>query len=204
MFLRHAQHFLDRRHAGQRLDQTVLVHRAHAFGARQFLDLAHVGVLHDQAPQRVAHDQEFHDRGAAVITGRRERRRHRFIQLDFSLRLEAAQAEFLDDLGQRLVAFGMGRLQAPHQTLGENAVDGRGQQVILHAHVEHARDAAGGVVGVQRRQHQMAGQRRLDRDLGGFQIAHFADHDDVRILTHDRTQRVARSPGRSAAWPGSG
>ncbi len=43
---------------------------------------------------------------------------------------------------------------------------------------------------MQRRQHQVSGQRGLDRDARGLEIAHFADHDDVRILTHDRAQRV--------------
>jgi hypothetical protein len=43
---------------------------------------------------------------------------------------------------------------------------------------------------MQRRQHQMAGERGLDRDAAGFQIAHFADHDHVRILAHDRAQRA--------------
>src|SRR5690606_36481646 len=49
---------------------------------------------------------------------------------------------------------------------------------------------AGGIVGVQRRQHQVAGERGLDRDARGLQVAHLADHDDVRVLAHDRTQRV--------------
>ena len=36
----------------------------------------------------------------------------------------------------------------------------------------------------------MAGQRRLDGDLGGLGVADFADHDDVGILAHDRAQAV--------------
>jgi hypothetical protein len=43
---------------------------------------------------------------------------------------------------------------------------------------------------MQRAQHQVAGERGLDRDLRGFQVAHFADHDDVRILADDAAQRV--------------
>ena len=35
----------------------------------------------------------------------------------------------------------------------------------------------------------MAGLRCLDRDVGGFFIADFADHDDVRILAQKRAQR---------------
>ncbi len=35
----------------------------------------------------------------------------------------------------------------------------------------------------------MAGLRRLDRNLGRLQVADFADHDDVRILSQERAQR---------------
>ncbi len=31
----------------------------------------------------------------------------------------------------------------------------------------------------------MAGQRRLDGDIGGLPVADLADHDDVRILAKD-------------------
>ena len=104
--------------------------------------------------------------------------------------LETAQAELFDYFRQRFVAFGMRCFDPPHQTLREDAVDGRGQQIIFHPHVQQSGNAAGGVVGVQGGQHQMSGQRGLDRDTRGFQIAHLADHDDVRILAHDRTQRM--------------
>ena len=49
---------------------------------------------------------------------------------------------------------------------------------------------AGGVVGVQRREHEMAGQRGLDRDLRRLEIAHFADHDDVGVLAQDGAQHM--------------
>jgi hypothetical protein len=48
---------------------------------------------------------------------------------------------------------------------------------------------AGRIVGVQGGQHHVAGLRCLDRDLGGFQVADFADHDDVRILAQEGLQR---------------
>ena len=37
--------------------------------------------------------------------------------------------------------------------------------------------------GVQRREHQVAGLGGGDRGGGGLQVAHFADQDDVRVLT---------------------
>ena len=47
---------------------------------------------------------------------------------------------------------------------------------------------AGGVVGVQRAEHQVAGQRGLDGDLRRLQVADFADHDDVRVLAQEGAQ----------------
>ena len=44
------------------------------------------------------------------------------------------------------------------------------------------------VVGVQRREHQVAGQRRLDRDLRRLAVADLADHDDVGVGAHHRAQ----------------
>jgi len=41
---------------------------------------------------------------------------------------------------------------------------------------------------VQRREHEVARQAGLDRDLGGLEIADFADHDHVGILPQDRAQ----------------
>jgi hypothetical protein len=41
---------------------------------------------------------------------------------------------------------------------------------------------------VERREHQVAGERGLDRDLGGLEVADLADHDDVRVLAQERAQ----------------
>jgi hypothetical protein len=57
------------------------------------------------------------------------------------------------------------------------------------AHVAHPCQRGRRVVGVQRRQHHVAGLRRLDGDVGGLQVADLADHDDVRILPQERLQR---------------
>jgi hypothetical protein len=45
------------------------------------------------------------------------------------------------------------------------------------------------VVRVQRREHEVARERGLDRDLGGLEVADLADHDDVRVLPQERAQR---------------
>jgi hypothetical protein len=38
---------------------------------------------------------------------------------------------------------------------------------------------------------QVAGEGGLDGDLGGFQIAHFPQHDDVRVLAEEGAQGAA-------------
>ena len=43
---------------------------------------------------------------------------------------------------------------------------------------------------MQRRQHQVAGERRLDTDARRFLVADFADHDHVRILPQHAPQRA--------------
>ena len=56
-------------------------------------------------------------------------------------------------------------------------------------HVDQAGQCRGGVVGVQRRQHQVLGVRCLNRNVGCLQITDLADHDDVRVLAQERAQR---------------
>ncbi len=58
-------------------------------------------------------------------------------------------------------------------------------------HVEHAVERARGVAGVQGAEHQVARFRGGDGERDGFEVAHFTDHDDVRILA----QRAAEGGG---------
>src|SRR5262249_21149026 len=51
------------------------------------------------------------------------------------------------------------------------------------------RDGRRSAVRVQRRQHEMARQRRLDCNLRGFEITDFADHDRIGIMAQDAAQQ---------------
>ena len=54
-----------------------------------------------------------------------------------------------------------------------------------------------GVRGVERRHHEVAGQRRLDCDARGFDVADLADEDRIGVLAQDRSQTVGeRQAGR--------
>ena len=68
------------------------------------------------------------------------------------------------------------------------ADDRRRDEEGLDAHVEEAVQRGGGVGGVQRREHEVAGQRRLHRDPRGLDVADLADQDDVGVLAQDRLQ----------------
>ena len=43
-----------------------------------------------------------------------------------------------------------------------------------------------GVGGVQRREHEVTGERGLHRDAGGLDVADLADEDHVGVLAQDR------------------
>ena len=80
------------------------------------------------------------------------------------------------------------RAQPACEPLRQHADRSRGRQERLDAHLGQARDRAGGVVGVQRAQHEVAGQRGFDGDLGGLVVANLTDHHDVGVAPQDRAQ----------------
>ena len=86
------------------------------------------------------------------------------------------------------------------QALRDDALHRGGDLVAGDADVDEASDGARRVVGVERGEHEVAGERRLDRDLRRLAVADLADEDDVRVLAHDGAQRRAEGePGASRA-----
>src|ERR1700704_1618716 len=75
---------------------------------------------------------------------------------------------------------------APHETLRLDPDNRRGDHEGLDAHLEEAVDGADGIGGVQRRQNEVTGQRRLHRNLRGFLVANLSNQDGVRVLAEDR------------------
>src|ERR1039458_7339939 len=76
----------------------------------------------------------------------------------------------------------------PYQALRQDAVERRYEIIGLHAHVEKAPQHVQHVVGVYRGEHQVAGERRVDGDLGGLLIADLAHHDLVGIVAQNGPQ----------------
>ena len=57
------------------------------------------------------------------------------------------------------------------------------------ADIHETGDGARSVVGVERGEDQVTGQRRIDGDGGGFEVANFPDHHDVGRLAENGAQR---------------
>src|SRR5690606_11778159 len=106
------------------------------------------------------------------------------------LRVDTEQLAFA---GVRLIGLPAVRTERSYQPLRQHAQQGRRQQEGLDAHVHQASDRADGTVGVHGRQHQVAGERGLHRDLGCLAVTYLADHYHVRVLAQDRTQAARES-----------
>ena len=78
-----------------------------------------------------------------------------------------------------------------HQALAHNRDEGRGNQERLDPHVDQPGDGAGGIVGVEGAQNQVAGEGGLNGNLRRLQVAHFTDHNHVRVLPQERAQGPA-------------
>jgi hypothetical protein len=75
------------------------------------------------------------------------------------------------------------------QPLGRDHVQRRRHVERLQPHVDHARDGGRRVVGVQRREQEVAGERRLDGDPARLDVPDLTHHDDVGVLAQERLQR---------------
>ena len=85
---------------------------------------------------------------------------------------------------------------AHDEALGDDALDDGGElaaDLILLVRREGGDDAVhrlGRVQRVQRGEHEVAGLRRVQRDLHRLGVAHLADQDDVGVLAQRRPQRL--------------
>src|SRR3989344_5305231 len=189
-----AQDLVQRGQTLGHLHDTRQAQRAQAFLGSGAAQAGHVDLrVHGAADglgdrqQLVKADAAFEARHAALQTA------HRLVGVDL-----AVHAPGPDGLGQGLlVEFGVGllavRAQGAHQPLGQHADDGGADEVAGHAQVGQAGDGRGRVVGVQGREHQVTRQRGLDRHLRRFEVADFADHDDVRVLPHEGAHALGKT-----------
>ena len=82
------------------------------------------------------------------------------------------------------------------QLLGADALQRRGELhpdlllLVRGEHVDDAVDRLRRVLGVQRREHEVAGLRRGQRGRDRLEVAHLTDEDDVGVLAQHVLQRV--------------
>ena len=90
---------------------------------------------------------------------------------------------------------------ARHELLQDDGVEGEGELLAdlrllaRREDVDDAVDCLRRVVGVQRRQHQVAGLRRGQRRRHGLQVAHLPHQQDVGVLAQRRPQRLREGAG---------
>src|SRR5690606_15835473 len=158
-----AHNLVDRRLPLVDRHEPALAERAHAALAGVVAQHVRAGLLHHQLAHLVVHHEDLEDRHAAAVAGlvavvapaAAEE-----VPAPDVLRAEAELHELLLLGLVLLLALGA---DGPHQALGDDPLDRRRQEEGLEPEVQKTDDRAGRVVGVQRRQHQVAGERRLDR-----------------------------------------
>lgn len=84
------------------------------------------------------------------------------------------------------------------ESLGDEAVDGRGCREGLDAHLRESGKAAGGVAGMQGREDEVSGQDAFDGDIGGVAVADLADHHDVMVVAKDNLESGGEGESYSA------
>ena len=80
------------------------------------------------------------------------------------------------------------RARSADETLCSDADETGRDSERLDADVGKTGDRANGVVGVQRRQHQVTSHRRLESDRRRFLVANFSDEQHVGVLTQHGPQ----------------
>ena len=154
-------------------------------------------LLGDQVAEGVGHVEQLVDALAALVAGvaagRRSRAGGEFLVADFDgQKAELAEhdrARFVGTCGIpcRWCAGGAGRGRLPAwRQRGTARPPCRSSRVTAPAESL--------VCSVL--EHEVAGERRLDGDLRRFLVAHFPDHDAVRILAQKGAQRAWRKSGR--------
>ena len=90
------------------------------------------------------------------------------------------------------------------QRLAHDSLNGAGQLLadllllVGREDVDHPVDGLGGILRVQRREHEVAGLRSGQRDLDGLEVAHLPDQNDVRVLPQDVFEGLGEGVGVGA------
>ncbi len=103
--------------------------------------------------------------------------------------ITAKRGSLVESCGRQAARHLAAIAQHPHQALRDHGAQRRLQQKALDAEIDQPRHGGRRGIGMQRGQHEMAGQRGMDRNMRGLGVAHLADHDDVGVLTDEGAHR---------------
>src|SRR5258706_4055405 len=84
------------------------------------------------------------------------------------------------------------RTDHAHETLRQNAIERRHKVIWIDTHVQESSKHVHDVVRVNAGEHEVSRQRRLNRDLCGFDVSNLADHDLVRVVTKNGAQAAGK------------
>lgn len=182
--------------AGEHQRAAVVPHGREIGVSRGLQQRVVVGALADEAAQPVIDGQDLEHRAASVEAG--------VAALGTALAAVEGDVRIGGQLQQRqlLVGGAVGLFavgtDAPHQPLGDDAAQGVGDKVRLHADVHQTGNGGYGVVGVQRGQHQMSGDGGADGDRTCLAVADLAHRDNIGVLAQDGAQ--ARGKGHTGLF----
>ncbi len=179
----------------------MLAHGAHAELAGLFAqDERRRAVVHKLA-QRVRHAQILHNRLAALVAGA-VAGLAAFAEIERPpANLVARHFDALQGLVVRLVRLLALRAAGSHESLAKNAFQSRGKQIRRDVHIHETRHRAGRVVRVQGRKDEVPRERRLNRNFRRLEVADFADHHHIRVLTQEGAQNFReRVAGLGVDW----
>src|SRR5438105_4485185 len=81
------------------------------------------------------------------------------------------------------------RAKTPNESLRHDRADRGGDQKWLHAEIHESGHGRWGIVGVQGAENEVTRKACVRRDRGRLEITNFTDHDYVRRLAQNGTQR---------------
>ena len=169
----------------------VRQHRGHAAGHRRGIDDMRIRLRPDQLANLVGHFEDLEHAVAAAIAGAAAALAAAgLVNRLAGRKADHGKARILVDVGCRQPVRHLAAIaQHPHQPLRDHRAQRRLQEKAFDAEIDQPRHGGGRGLGVQRRQHEMAGQRRMDGDMRGLGVADFADHDHVGVLTNEGAHR---------------
>src|SRR5579883_258672 len=183
-------HFIQRGGSGVQRPQTRVAEAHHPQLTGILANRIGAGPATDHVAEIVVHDHEFKQPGTAfeaqvvaLIAA------FAVVELP-TLQLIGRDVQLHQLLTGRFVLRLAIRADAANQPLRLNRFHRGGNEIRLHAHIAKASDRGRGVVGVERTEHKVTRQRRLNPDLCGFQVANLTDEDDVRVLPENGPQRA--------------